>query len=247
MTVVVGNSRGCVRNRAAPLGAHVSEARQFEPEAVPGRPFVLDAVRFANIEQTFADHGDHEISCREDAQHSIGTPRLHRRSAVIICQNVLPMHRHSDGRALACPEASRRRQRSEQGDLRRARDTLLGKRARFEGGRESLLLIGIPVRHFVGNVISDDECVGVPADQVYPIDAEEVHEDRRIRHDHCRRRRSHETAHSPRAASARRSRTSSFMPRVLLSSRTRPREISSRRNASMVRWAISLRSSRSRY
>ena len=38
--------------------------------------------------------------------------------------------------------------------------------------------------------------LGVPANQIHPVDAQEVHEDRRIRHDHCRRRRSHETGHS---------------------------------------------------
>ena len=54
---------------------------------------------------------------------------------------------------------------------------------------------------------------------------------------------SHEKSYSRRAASAKRRRTSPFMPNVLLSSRTRPREISSRRYASMARWVISLRSS----
>ena len=220
---------------AGPPGAHIPEARQLEPEAVQGSPFVLDAIRLDNVEQTLADHGDHEISCRENAQRPIGTPRLYRRSVVINCQYVPPMYSHGDGRALACSEASRCRQRSEQSHLRGARDTLLGKRVRLDGGRESLLLIGVPVGHFVGDMIGDDERVRVFGNQVHSVDAEEVHEDRRIRHDHCRRRRSHETAHSPRAASARRRRTSPCMPRVLPSSRTRPREISSRRYASMAR------------
>ena len=48
-----------------------------------------------------------------NAQRPIGTPRLYRRSVVINCQYVPPMYRHGDGRALACSEASRRRQRSE--------------------------------------------------------------------------------------------------------------------------------------
>ena len=87
---------------AASLGIEISEAFQFEPESVPGRPFVLDAVRLDNVEQTLADHGDHEVSCRKDAQRPIGTPRLYRRSAVINCQYVPPMYRHGDGRALSC-------------------------------------------------------------------------------------------------------------------------------------------------
>ena len=139
------------------------------------------------------------------------------------------------GRALAYPEASRRRQRSEESDLRAVRDTLFGKCTSLHSGRESPLLIGIPVGHLVGYMIGDDERVRVPGNQIHPVDAQKVHEDRRIRHDHCRRRRSHEMAHSPRAASARRRRTSAFMPSILPSSRTRPREISSRRYASMAR------------
>ena len=88
---------------AAPLvGIGISETLQFESESVPGRPFVLDAVRLDNVEQTLADHGDYEVSCRKDAQRPIGTPRLYRRSAVINCQYVPPMYRHGDGRALSC-------------------------------------------------------------------------------------------------------------------------------------------------
>ena len=117
----------------------------------------------------------------------IGTlmcPRLDRRSAIVNCQHVPPMHRHGDGRALACPKASRRRQRSEESDLRGVRDTLLGKRDPLHGRRESLLLIGIPVGDFVGDMIGDDKRVGVPGNQIHPVDAQKVHEDRRIRHDH---------------------------------------------------------------
>ena len=217
------------------LGIEISEAFQPEPESVPGRQFVLDAVRLDNVEQTLADHGDHEVPCRKEAQRPIGTPSLYRRSAVVNCQYVPPVYRHCDGRALSCSQASRCRQRSEESDLLGPRDTLLGKRARVDGGRESLLLIGIPVGYLVSDVIGDDELVGVPGNQIHPVDAQEIHQHRRIRHNHCRRRPSHETAHSARAASARRRRMSAFMPRVLLSSRTRPREISSRRYASIAR------------
>ena len=61
----------------------------------------------------------------------------------------------------------------------------VGKRARLDGGRESLLLIGIPVGHLVGDMIGHDERVGVPGNQIHPVDPQKVHEDRRIRHDHC--------------------------------------------------------------
>ena len=37
----------------------------------------------------------------KDAKRPIGTPRLDRRSAIVNCQHVPPMHRHGDGRALA--------------------------------------------------------------------------------------------------------------------------------------------------
>ena len=72
-----------------------------------------------------------------------------------------------------------------------AGDAQLGKDARVVGGRESLLLIGIPVGYLIGDVIGDDEGVGVPGNQIHPVDAQEVHQHRRIRHNHCRMRRSH--------------------------------------------------------
>ena len=158
------------------LGVEVPEAVELESESVLVRPFVLDAVRLDDVEQTFADHGDHEVPCRKNTQRSICTPRLQSRSAVVNCQYVPLMHRHGDGRALSCPKASRRRQRSEESDLLGPRDTLLGKRACVDGGCESLLLIGIPVRYLVGDVICDDERVGVPGNQIHPVDAQEVHQ-----------------------------------------------------------------------
>ena len=55
-------------------------------------------------------------------------------------------------------------------------DSLPGKRARLYGGRESLLLIGIPVGYFVGDMIGDCELVGVPGNEIHPVDAKEVHQ-----------------------------------------------------------------------
>ena len=121
-------------------------------------------------------------------------------------------------------------------------DTQLGQDTGVDGGRQSLLLVGKSVGHFVGDMIGYGEVMGEAGDQKHPVDAKEIYEDRRIRDDHCRRGWIHEKGYSPRAASAKRRSRSPFMPSVLLSSRTRLREISSRRYASMARWAISLRS-----
>ena len=82
IAVVRNPDRQCAAFRVQ-KSAHIPEARQLQPEAVPGSTFVLDAIRLDNVEQTLADHGDHEVPCREDAQRSIGALRLYRRSAVL--------------------------------------------------------------------------------------------------------------------------------------------------------------------
>ena len=91
------------------------EAVQLEAETVSGSPFVLDAVRLCcNVEQAFADHGDHEVPCRKNAEGPINTLRLYGGLAVVNCQCVLSVHGHSDSGALTSPKASRCRQRAEQ-------------------------------------------------------------------------------------------------------------------------------------
>ena len=110
-----------------PLWADIPEASQFEPESMPCRPFVLDAVRLVNVEQAFADHGDHEILCRQECaasdRHAAPASVARRSSIASMCRRWIG---HGDGRALARPKASRRRQQSEESNLRAACDTFFG-------------------------------------------------------------------------------------------------------------------------
>ena len=46
-----------------------------------------------------------------------------------------------------------------------------------------LPLIGIPIGDFRGDVIGNDEVVGVAVKEIHPVDAEEIQQDRRIRYD----------------------------------------------------------------
>ena len=51
----------------------------------------------------------------------------------------------------------------------------------IERGSEASLLIGISVRYFVGNMVGGEEGMGMAGDQIDPVNAQEVDQDRGVR------------------------------------------------------------------
>ena len=98
-----------------------------------------------------------------------------------------------------------------------------------DGRYEPLPLAGISIPDFGSDVIGNDERAEVACKEIHPVDAEEVEQNRRIDYDDGA------PGHASRAAWAKRSSVSPSMSSILPSSRTRPREISSRRYASIAR------------
>ena len=96
------------------LRGEILEGLQLEAESMLDRPFVLDGVRFGDAEQTFADHGDHEVLCGKDPDSPIRTPCLNDGSAVVNREDVLSMDHDSDCGAFTCSEAPGRRQQCEE-------------------------------------------------------------------------------------------------------------------------------------
>ena len=247
LALVAGHQRPTARRRqpTSRLQADFPEAPQLEAESVPSGPIILDTVRLSYVEKVLADHGDHQILGSKNAECRVGAARLNRSSAIIDRQSEPPGHRHRDGGALTCPQTPGSRQLAEERHLLGAADARLQNDARTDRLSKPLLLMGISIDNLRSDMIRDHELVGTTGKKIHPVDTEEVQQYRRICY-YDGWPFAHEPDQSPRATWARRSRVSPRILKALLSSRTRPREISSRRYASMARWAISLRSSRSR-
>ena len=165
----------------------------------------------------------------------VGAARLHCSPAIIDRQSEAPVHRHRDGGALTCPQRPGSRQLAEERHLLGAAEARLQNDARADRRSEPLLLLGISIGNLRRDMIGDHELEGMTGMEIHPVDTEKVQQYRRICYDDGGRPFAHEPDQSPRATWARRSRVSPRILKALLSSRTRPREISSRRYASMAR------------
>ena len=194
-----------------------------------GGPLLLDAVGLGDVEQALANHRDDQVLCREDAKGCVGTASMCGGKAVVYGEDVAAVDGEGDGGAFAGAKAPGGEHGSEQPNLLWRGDAGFRDGASSKSGGEALLLIGIAVGDFRGDMVGGKESVGVAGEQVGPVDAQKIDENGRIGDDDRRLVFSHDLCHSPRAASARLSKVSPAIRRVLLSSSTRPREISSRR------------------
>ena len=137
-------------------------------------PLLLDAVGFLDFEQAFADHGDHQILCRENAESGIDCGvRGEWRGDRLLPGCSSNVNGEGDRRTFARPQAPRGEQGSEELKLFRSAHARLRNEAGVESCSEPLLLLRIAVADFRRDMVGGEKNVGVAGDQVCPVDAAE--------------------------------------------------------------------------
>lgn len=196
---------------------------------MPIRPFVLYVIGILDAKQVLADHRyDQVLRCR-DAERRSETTCQPVGDTVINGQRISTLYCDGNRGTFACAQASGGGQGGEEAEFFRGGNVNEGQGPGIERGSEASLLIGISVRYFVGDMVGGEEGMGMVGDEIDPVDAQEVDQDRGVGDDDRRPIMFWGIAHPPRATSARLSRMSRSILSILLISRTRPREISSRR------------------
>lgn len=196
---------------------------------MPIRPFVFYVIGLLNAKEVLADHRYDQILRCHDVERWSETTCQPVGDTVINGQRVSTLECDGDCRTLACAEASGGGQGGEEAEFFSGGNGNDGQGPGIERGSQASLLIGISVRYFVGNMVGGEEGMGMAGNQIDPVDAKEVDQDRGVGDDDRRPIKFCGIAHLPRATSARLSRMSPLILSILLISRTRPREISSRR------------------
>ncbi len=164
-----------------------------------------------------------------------GTVEVYRTETIELCagDRIRWTRNSADGQrdcgAFASAQASGCSQRAEQSDLSPIVNTDLLQDTCLKCAIETCPLIRVEVRHLGRDVIGHEKPMGVTGNQIHAIDSQEVDESRCIRHDDDRAHAGHFGAQPSCAARARLRSASPSISSVLLRSRSRPREISSRR------------------
>ncbi len=112
----------------------------------------------------------------EDAQGCAGTARMAGGKAIVDSEDVAAADGERDGGTLAGTKTPGRHHGSEELKLCQRCYTGFRDGACTDSCGKALLLVGIPVCDFYRYVISDDECVREPGEQVRPVDAQKIDE-----------------------------------------------------------------------
>ena len=168
-----------------------------------GGPLLLDAVGLGDVEQALANHRDDQVLRSEDAKGCVGTASMCGGKAVVYGEDVAAVDGEGDGGAFAGAKAPGGEHGSEEPNLLWRGDAGFRDGASSKSGGEALLLIGIAVGDFRGDMVGGKESVGVAGEQsVRSMRRKLIRTDASVTmiaglvfsHDLC---------HSPRAASAR--------------------------------------------
>ena len=191
-------------------------------------------VGLVSVEQAFADHGNHEVCVvwMRNVGSALRACTIARRSSIArMCRrcNATAIAGHSP--APRRPEADNIPNKA----ISASFVTLCWESAPLRGRARIAAAVRVLVGHLVGHMVGDEKIAGVPGNQIHAVDAQEVHEDRRHPSRPLPRAARPLSGSLPACGFGQAKKYVALHPKDLLISRMRPRDISSRRYASMAR------------